>query len=258
MANKGGVGKTSVVLGLAGAAALKGLAVLVIDLDPQGNATSHLRARPGRVTLADVLEQPTTQTLVQAVVVSDWDASIGEVDVLPSAAAAIRFDAWRGAGRTTRIKRALADLEGYDLILLDCPPSLGALTREALTAADAAVVVTTPSYFGLQGVDRSLAEVQEVRQTANPDLQLIGVIVNRVRSTSEEHVFRSRELGTLVERTKVLKPYLPDRMAFQQAEGTGLPVQRVKGGGAKEVTEIFDRYLRKVMREPRVARADTE
>ncbi len=253
MANKGGVGKTSVVLGLAGAAAVKGMAVLVVDLDPQGNATSHLRARPGRVTLADVLEQPTTDTLVQAVVVSDWDASIGEVDVLPSSPEAIRFDAWRGAGRTTRIRRALADLEGYDVVLLDCPPSLGALTREALSAADAAVIVTTPSFFALQGVDRSLAVVAEVQKQTNPDLHFAGVIVNRVRSSAEEHAFRARELGTLVERARVLKPFMPDRMAFQQAEGTGLPVQRVKGGGAKEVTAIFDRYLRRVLKAPRPA-----
>ena len=248
MANKGGVGKTSITLGLAGAAAVKGMAVLVIDLDPQGNATSHLRTRPSKISVVDVLEHPTSATLIEAISVCDWDADIGEVDIVPSSPDAIRFDAWRGSGATTRLARALQGVDGYDLVLIDCPPSLGALTREALTAADAAVIVTSPSYFGLQGVERSVAEINEVRSESNSSLKLVGVIVNRVRSVSEEHAFRARELGSIVERIKILKPFLPDRMAMQQAEGTGVPVQKVKGGGAKEVSEILDKYLRKILK----------
>ncbi|MCX8527989.1 MAG: ParA family protein [Candidatus Nanopelagicales bacterium] len=248
MANKGGVGKTSITLGLAGAAAVKGMAVLVIDLDPQGNATSHLRTRPSKVSVVDVLEHPTSATLIEAISVCDWDADIGEVDIVPSSPDAIRFDAWRGSGATTRLARALQGVDGYDLVLIDCPPSLGALTREALTAADAAVIVTSPSYFGLQGVERSVAEINEVRSGSNSSLKLVGVIVNRVRTISEEHAFRARELGSIVERIKILKPFLPDRVAVQQAEGSGVPVQKVKGGGAKEVSGILDGYLRKILK----------
>jgi cellulose biosynthesis protein BcsQ len=93
-----------------------------------------------------------------------------------------------------------------------------------------------------------VAEIDEVRAMSNPALTLAGVIVNRVRSVSEEHAFRSRELGNLVDRVKILKPFLPDRMAMQQSEGAGVPVQLVKGGGAKEVSEILDKYLRKILK----------
>ena len=81
---KGGVGKTSVVLGLAGAATVRGLATLVVDLDPQGNATSLLKSHKTRTTVADVLGHPTRETVESALTPCDWEVAPGEVDVLPS------------------------------------------------------------------------------------------------------------------------------------------------------------------------------
>jgi len=144
--------------------------------------------------------------------------------------------------------KALTQLNGYDLVLIDCPPSLGALTREALAASDLALIVTTPSYFGAQGVERAIDEVEEMRKGVNPSLKLAGIVVNRVRSVAEEHQYRMNELGTLYGKAAILKPFLPERIAVTQAEGFGTPVNEVKTPGGREVARIFDKYLSALLR----------
>ncbi len=247
LANNGGTGKTSLTIGLASAAAHRGLSVLVIDLDPQGNATSILRSQVGDTSVADVLAHPTKAMIESTIAPCDWDAYIGELDVLPSHPNVIRFDAWSGSGALGKLKKALASVEGYDVVFIDCPPSLGALTREALTAADRAVIVTTPTYFRAQGVQRAVEEISEIAASANPGLSLAGVVINKVRSVSEEHGFRVKEMVALVGARLVFKPSMPERIAFQQAEGTGTPVQLLGTTGSREVTVILDEYLTKIL-----------
>lgn len=242
---KGGVGKTSVTLGLAGAATVRGMATLVVDLDPQGNATSLLSAQVGAHSVVDVMARPTRASVEAALTPCDWEVAPGEVDVLPSHPNLVRFDAW--TGRTVlqpRLAKALAQIEGYDLVLIDCPPSLGALTREALAASDRALIVTTPTFFGAQGVEKAVAEVEEIRTTVNRRLAVCGIVINRARSTAEEHAFRARELADIYGEANILMPVLPERIAVQQAEGTGVPVQLIRTEGGREVAGIFDAYLR--------------
>jgi chromosome partitioning protein len=245
---KGGVGKTSVVLGLAGSATVKGLATLVIDLDPQGNATSLLSAHPSETSVADVFAHPTKVTIEAALTPCEWEVEPGEVDVLASHPTLIKYDAWSGREFKPRLAKALDHLEGYDLTLIDCPPSLGALTREALAASDMALVVTTPSYFGAQGVERAVSEIDEIRRTVNRKLTLAGIVVNRVRSVAEEHQFRTHELAEIYGKSTLLKPALPERIAVQQAEGFGQPVHLVRSAGGREVADIFDAYLNTLLR----------
>ena len=248
---KGGVGKTSVTLGLAGAATARGLASLVVDLDPQGNATSILRAHESKTNVTHVLEHPTRATLESALTPCDWESGPGEVDVLASHPNVIRFDAWTHPGTGSfrpKLAKALNQLDGYDLVLIDCPPSLGALTREALAASDYALIVTTPSYFGAQGVERAVAEIEEIRKSVNPKLSLAGIVVNRVRSVAEEHQYRLSELGSIYGKSAILKPFIPERIAITQAEGYGSPVTEVKTPGGREVSEIFDKYLGVLLR----------
>lgn len=119
---KGGVGKTSVTLGLASAAAKKGLRTLVIDLDPQGNATSLLKAHARRGNVADVLAHPTAVTIEETVVRGDWKIGPGQVDVLASHPNVIRFDAYSpDRSFSPKLAKALRRLGGYDLVLIDCP-----------------------------------------------------------------------------------------------------------------------------------------
>lgn len=246
---KGGVGKTSVALGLAGAAAKRGLTVLLIDLDPQGNATSILQARHGRANAASVLEHPTAESLQGAVTKSAWTFKEGRVDVVGSDPELIRFDAWTGKRNfVPKLARAMRRLEGYDVAIIDCPPSLGALTREALAASRLAVVVTTPTYFGAQGAERAIDEIKEIRSTVNPDLQFAGIVVNRLREKTEEHRYRKRELIAIHGPGAVLKPSIPERVALQQAESTGEPISAVKSAGARDVAKVFDKQFARLLK----------
>jgi len=246
---KGGVGKTSYALGIAGAALKRGLNVLLIDLDPQGNASSILRSRQRSHSAATVLGHPTADTLRESIAKTSWTGGPGSVDVLTSDPELIRFDSWTGNRRfVPKLARALKHLEGYDLVVIDCPPSLGALTREALAASTLAVVVTTPSYFGAQGAERAIDEINEIRATVNPHLEFAGIVLNRLREKTEEHRFRKRELTEIHGASVLLKPMIPERVALQQAESTGEPIHTVKSTGARDVSKIFDKHLNKLLR----------
>lgn len=253
---KGGVGKTSVALGLAGAAAKRGLQVLVVDLDPQGNATSILQARHGRSHAAAVLAHPTVEVLQGAITKTAWSFKDGRVDVVGSDPELIRYDAWTGKrGFAPKLARAMKRLEGYDVVIIDCPPSLGALTREALAASRLAVVVTTPSYFGAQGAERAIDEINEIRQTVNPSLRFAGIVVNRLREKTEEHRYRKRELIAIHGPGAILKPSVPERVALQQAESTGEPISSVKSTGARDVSKVFDKQMTRLLKMARDADA---
>ncbi len=245
---KGGVGKTSVVLGLAGAALKKGLSTVVIDLDPQGNATSVLRSRRIRGTASTVLAHPTEESVTEALTRSDWKGDTGDIRLIASDPHLVRFDAWSGTRAfRPKLARAVKHLD-VDLVLIDCPPSLGALTREALAAADLAVVVTTPSYFGAQGAERAIAEIKEIRDSVNPRLEFGGIVVNRMREKTEEHRYRKRELVQIHGAQALLKPSIPERVAVQQAESAGQPLHAVKSEGAREVVKAFDKMLNRLLK----------
>ena len=201
------------------------------------------------------LSRPTVQPARTAEASVRSDA--GGFDVLPAnrELAGAEIELVSLVARETRLDRALRaylvaeSLAGrpVDYVFIDCPPSLGALTREALAAADRAVIVTTPTYFGAQGVQRAVEEITEIASGTNPDLTLAGVVINKVRSVSEEHDFRVKEMIALVGAKSVLKPPMPERIAFQQAEGTGTPVQLLGTTGSREVTVILDTYLTSIL-----------
>ena len=240
------------------AALKKGLDTLVVDLDPQGNATSLLRSQRGRGTAATALADPGEESTLAAIAASGWRAASGRVRLMASDPELITFDAWKPERKLRpRLARALRHIPEQELILIDCPPSLGALTREALAASDLAVVVTTPSYFGAQGADRAIAEIKEIKATLNPDLEFAGVVVNRMKEKTEEHRWRKKELVTLYGAGAVLKPSIPDRVAIQQAESPGEPLHALKSSGAREVAKDFDKLLGRLLRIAKEQQADS-
>lgn len=251
---KGGVGKTTVALGLASAALRRGVRTLVIDLDPQCNATSTLEPEDTEASVFDVLQEPTEEVLRQAVSPSGWGDG---VDVLVGSEDAESLNhPDPGQTRLGRLREALRLLaeqeEPYQLVLLDCPPSLGQLTRSALVAADRALLVTEPTMFAVAGVQRAFEAVQAER-AHNPDLQPLGVVVNRVRPRSHEHQFRIDELRDIFG-PLVMPVALPDRLAVQQAQGACMPIHEWGTPGAREVALAFNLLLARILRVSRSRR----
>jgi cellulose biosynthesis protein BcsQ len=235
---KGGVGKTSVALGLAGAAWERGIRTLVVDLDPQGNASTVLDPPEVRFTASDVLSDPRPHLLDHAVARSGWGP---EVDVIAADSLLERHNALAGRQSTLRLRVAMTGLRGYDLVIVDSPPSLGGLTRNALAASHTALVVAEPSLFALQGAAAALEAIDLVH-VDNLRLRPAGIVVNKLRPHSVEHRYRYEELretyGSLV-----LDPPIPDRTAVQQAEGACVPVQAWRSPGAREVADVLDDHL---------------
>jgi chromosome partitioning protein len=247
---KGGVGKTSIVLGLASAALSRGVPTLVVDLDPQADATTALNVDDQRANpVAAVLSNPRRKTILNALSVSGWsEGQSGLLDVVQGSAASAAHDSPRATDRVLgRLAQALERLDGYQLILVDCPPSFGTLTRSGLVASHRAIVVTEPALFSVTAADRALRAIDELRRTNAPSLQPLGVVVNRFRDRSPEHRYRVTELGEMFG-PLVLSPAIPERSALQQAQGASLPVHRWPGPAAEELAEAFDAHLARVMR----------
>jgi chromosome partitioning protein len=255
---KGGVGKTTVALGIASAALRRGTRTLVADLDPQGNATSTLDPPYTDATLVDVLETPHRAVLERAIAPSSWSDAI---DVLVgSEELELLNEPGPDGRRLENLSRALDELhraplrdEPYELVILDCPPSLGRLTKSALVAADSALIVTEPTMYAVAGAQRALEAIEQIRDEHNPDLRPIGVLVNKLRVRSYEHQYRISELresfGSLVMPTGI-----PDRLAIQQAQGACSPIHEWNSPGAQEIALTFNMVLAKILRSNRAGR----
>lgn len=256
---KGGVGKTTIVLGLASAAQRRGARTLVVDLDPQCNATATLDPEDTKATLAEVLETPRPAVLRDAIAQSGWGE---EVDVLVgSEELELLNDQDPDPRRLEKLGRALEELQHlvddgelpYKLVLLDCPPSLGRLTKSALMAAHGALLVTEPTLFAVSGAQRAFEAVEQAAEEHNPNLAPLGVVVNRVRPQSYEHQYRIAELrehfGNLV-----MPVALPDRLAVQQAQGACMPIHEWGTPGAREVALAFNLLLARILRVSRSRR----
>lgn len=256
---KGGVGKTTVTLGLASAALRRGIRALVVDLDPQGNATATLDPADAEFGLTEVLATPRPPFPAKAVARSAWS---DRIDVL-SGSLDILDDLAENPPPVENLGRALgwfADPNGhphYDLVLLDCPPSLGHLTRSALLAATGALLVTEPTLYAVSGAQRAFEAIERTRRERNPRLRPLGVLVNKFRSRSHEHHYRVAELresfGSLV-----MPVALPDRLAVQQAAGSCTPIHEWATPGGREIALGFNLVLARMLRSTRRGRHHLE
>ncbi len=245
---KGGVGKTTVTLGLVSAAAAASRRVLVVDLDPQGSSSWVLGvdADADAVSVGDVLGG---RPLADAIVTSAWST---DVDVIPAGERLQDFE----AGDATRLAAAFGQardvLDGYDAVLIDCPPSLGNLTTNALAAVRHALIVVEPSALGLRGIGGVADAIDEVWDSYNPELELSGVILNRVPAISSEAERRIDELRRIVGRPAIWKPAVPARVILNQAVGERRPVHSY-GSRASDPIEAFDKLWAKLRRTVRPA-----
>ena len=244
---KGGVGKTTVALGLASAAFSRGLRTLVVDLDPQSDVSTGMDVNPEHhANIADVLEKP--KSVRSAIAPSGWNKHHeGAIDLLIGSPSAINFDGPHPSIREIwKLEEALAVVEAdYDLVIIDCAPSLNALTRTAWAASDRVLVVTEPGLFAVSAADRALRAIEEVRRGVSPRLEPVGILINRTRPQSMEHQFRIKELKELFG-SLVLSPQLPERTSLQQAQGAAKPVHLWPGEAAQEMAGYFDEVLDQV------------
>lgn len=221
---KGGVGKTTTTINLGAALAAKGCKVLLIDLDPQGNASTGLglMADERRVTAYDVLLED--QDVEEAI----WHADLENVDLVPSTVdlSSADIELMSNEKRSYLLSDALQLLETegrYDFILIDCPPSLNLLTVNAMVAADSVLVPLQSEFFALEGLSQLMLTIREIRQNANPRLRIEGIVLtmfDRRNNLSQQVEADAREnLGDLVFQT-----IIPRNVRVSEAPSFALPV----------------------------------
>jgi chromosome partitioning protein len=215
LSQKGGTGKTTTVRTLADAFRRHGLEVLCVDLDPQGNLSDYFDVPPdASPTVADVLAGQARAA----------DAVFG--DILPANLGLAEAELVLAGkmGREQTLKRGLREVKrGYDMVLVDCPPSLGLLTVNALVAADHALITSEAEYFSLQGVEQALEVVELARESLHPDLDWLGVVLN----IADMRLVHSREaLKSLQERfgEKVFESVIRRSVRYAESAERGVSI----------------------------------
>ena len=242
---KGGVGKTTTAINLSAALGALGKKVLMVDIDPQGNTTSGLG-----VNKKDN-EHSTYNLLIS-------DAQLAEVrlhtkfqnmDLLPSNMnlAAVEIELAEMDERAYKLKKALAPAkEEYDYIVIDCPPSLGLITLNALTAADGILVPIQCEYYALEGLSQLIGTVRQIKRIYNPNLEVEGVLLtmfdSRLNLTHQVVQEVKKHFSDKVYRTTI-----PRNVSLSEAPSHGEPIQYYERGakGAQAYDELAEEFLKK-------------
>lgn len=243
---KGGVGKTTTAVNLAASLAIAERKTLLIDADPQGNATSGVGVDKGAVeaSLYDVLldgapiqsvARPDEQLPFLHVVPATQDLVGAELELVDV------------ADREAVLRRALDQVRNeYDYILIDCPPSLGLVTLNVLTAADAVLIPIQCEYYALEGISQLLNTVRLVQQNFNPDFQIDGVLLtmydNRL-NLSRQVVAEAKEYFG----AKVFRTLIPRNVRLAEAPSFGKPIllYDVQSVGAKSYLSVADELIKR-------------
>ncbi|HVL54190.1 MAG TPA: AAA family ATPase [Vitreimonas sp.] len=242
---KGGVGKTTTVVNLATYLALAGDRVLVIDLDPQGNATSGFGI-DRNVSDSSAYDAVVDERDLAALVI---ETRVAGVRLVPSsiALAGAEIELAPVAQRERRLARVLREAAvDYDYVLLDCPPSLGLLTVNALTAATSVLIPIQCEYYALEGLTQLIATIRLVREHLNPNLDIKGVVLTmydaRTNLSADVAAEVRRHLGSSVFETVV-----PRSVRLSEAPSHGLPVElyRPDSSGAEAYRRLATELRRR-------------
>ena len=248
---KGGVGKTTTAVNLSASLAIAERRTLLVDADPQGNATSGVGLSKGELdaSLYDVMVDGRDADEVIA-----RDVGIPFLDVLPATQDLVgaELELVNRVERETALRRGLARIrDRYDFIVIDCPPSLGLLTLNVLTAADGVVIPIQCEYYALEGISQLLNTVRLVQQNFNPALALDGVLLtmydarlNLCRQVSED---AKEYFGAQVFRTAI-----PRNVRLAEAPSFGKPIllYDVQSVGAKSYLAVAQELIKRAARAP--------
>jgi chromosome partitioning protein len=251
---KGGVGKTSVTLGLASAALAAGMPTLVVDLDPHADASTGLGVRPdGQSDVGHLLKNARRGDIESNAVASPWIKNVTGDPKRPAVLDVAFGSAFTGTydrpdlrpRDLRRLRTLLSRTNRYALVLVDCPPSLNGLTRMAWTASNRVLLVAEPSLFSVAGTERTMRALELFRKEFAPDLATAGVVANRYRSASAEHTFRLSEMRSMFG-PALLSPVIAEQSNWQQIQGAAYPVHQWPGEAARQSASLFDELLRNV------------
>ncbi|CAM3054238.1 ParA family protein [Sporolactobacillus spathodeae] len=240
---KGGVGKTTTAVNLSACMATLGCKTLLVDIDPQGNATSGSGVDKGEVDecIYDVLvEEKDIKDVIKP-------STVDNLDVVPSAIqlAGAEIELVSTISREVRLKRALEKVKDiYDYIVIDCPPSLGLLTLNALTAADSVIIPVQCEYYALEGLSQLLNTVRLVQKHLNHHLAIEGVLLTMLDARTNLGLQVIQEVKKYFQ-DRVFRTIIPRNVRLSEAPSHGKPIiiydTRSKGAEvyldfAKEVT----------------------
>ena len=241
---KGGVGKTTTNINLAACLAIKGKKVLVLDIDPQGNTTSGLgiSKRGLENTMYEVLitDSYDPKNAVRHTVVEGLDIIPASVELAGAEVEMVQLE-----GREKRLKRALDTIrDGYDYIFIDCPPSLGLLTINSLTAVDSVLIPIQCEFYALEGVSQLMSTIELVRKSMNKNLEIQGVILSMFDGRTNLSIQVVEEVKRYFKQ-KVYTTVIPRNVRLAEAPSYGLPIMEYdpRSNGARAYMEFAEEFL---------------
>lgn len=243
---KGGVGKTTTNINLSACLAMKGKKVLVVDIDPQGNTTSGI----------GLVKKKLQYTIYDVIVNKDFDISKAilhtkteGLDILPASVdlAGAEIELVNLEGRERRLKKAIDKVKPlYDFVFIDCPPSLGLLTINSLTAVDSVLIPIQCEFYALEGVSQLMSTVEMVRKNMNPNIEIEGVILSMFDGRTNLSLQVVQEVKKYFG-SKVFSTIIPRNVRLAEAPSYGLPIVKYdpKSKGAKAYQQFATELLRR-------------